>query len=251
MNVRLLATAAALALVAGAAQAQTVGHVGLNYTNTEVEAGGLEAEGDAFQVEGAFAFDLGGLGAQLDAAVTDSDDADAVFSGTAHLNTELGGARVGGFVGAIAADDFDLWGLGAEAQTNLGAQTVLYGQLGYGQSDDLGDADLWAVRGELRHYFTENFKLAGSLGFVNLDSDFGGEAEGWNAGVEGEYQFANTPFSVYGGYIRSEVDDADLESDTFQVGVRYTFGGSLQARDQAGAQLGGVSKLFGLAGLGF
>lgn len=245
MKLRLIATAAAFALAAGAAQAQTVGHVGANYGHSEVEAGGFEAEGDGFQLEGAVGFDLGGLGAQLDASLTDSDDADAVFAGTAHLNTNLGGARVGGFVGAVAADDADLWAVGAEAQTDLGAKTVLYGQLGYGQSDDLRDVEAWAGRVELRHYYTENFKVAGSLGFLNAEANPGGEAEGWNLGVEAEYGFAGTPFSVYGGYTRFELDDADLESDTFQIGVRYTFGGSLQARDKGGAQLGSVTKLFG------
>lgn len=244
MKLRLIATAAAFALVAGAAQAQTVGHVGANYSQTEVEAGGFEADSDAFQVEGAVGFDLGGLGAQLDASVTDSDDADAVFAGTAHLNTNLGGARVGGFAGAVASDNADLWAVGGEAQADLGAKTVLYGQLGYGQSDDLGEIDAWAGRAELRHYYTDNFKVAASLGFVNAESDLGGELEGWNAGVEAEYQFAATPFSVYGGYTRTEFDDVDVSGDTFQVGVRYTFGGSLKARDAGGAQLGSVSKLF-------
>ena len=41
------------------------------------------------------------------------------------------------------------------------------------------------------------------------------------------------------------MDDADLKADIFKVGLRYTFGGSLRDRDQAGASLGSTTNLFG------
>ncbi|MDP3594659.1 MAG: hypothetical protein Q8R94_22595, partial [Phenylobacterium sp.] len=55
----------------------------------------------------------------------------------------------------------------------------------------------------------------------------------------------STPWSITGGYEHGEIDDLDLKSDTFRVGLRYTFGGTLRDRDQSGASLGSASNLFG------
>ena len=245
MRTFLIATVATAALFgAASAQAQVVGHAGVNYAYTDGEVAGFDYDADAFQLEGAAAFKLGGLGAQVDGSFTDSDDMDAVWSATGHLNGDLGGALVGGFAGLSTTDDDTLWGIGAEAQADLAPSTVLYGQVGYGQIDD-ADVDLWAVRGELRHYFAENIRLSGSVGYVN--ADLGPvDADTWTFGVEGEYQFASTPFSLFAGYQRAD-GEADSEANVFQVGARYTFGGAtLRGRDAAGAMLGGVNKLFGL-----
>ena len=240
MRTFLIATVASAALFgAASAHAQAVGHVGANYTRVESDFG----DGDAFQLEGAAAFQVGGLGAQVDGSVTDGEDMDTIWSATGHLNGKFGGALVGGFAGLSPSDGDTLWGIGAEAQTAIAPSTVLYGQVGYGQIDDV-DVDLWAARGELRHYFTESFRLSGSIGYLNADSDFG-DSDAWTFGVDAEYQFAGTPLSVYGGYQRAEFD-GDVDSDTFQIGLRFTFGGAtLRARDDAGAMLGSVSKLFG------
>lgn len=250
MRTFLTATVAAAALfgAATAAQAQAVGHVGANWTHSDADVAGFDVDGDAFQLEGAAAFKLGGLGAQVDGSFTDGEDVNSTWAATGHLNGTLGGALAGGFVGFEANDDVTTWGLGVEAQADLAPNTVLYGQLGYGQNDnDLGaDADLWAVRGELRQYFAENIRLSGSVGYTNVDPKGFSSADVWNFGVEGEYQFAGTPFSLYAGYVRTEADDVDLSADTFQLGARYTFGGAtLRGRDAAGAMLGSVSKLFG------
>jgi len=248
MRTFLTATVAAAALFgAAAAQAQVVGHVGANYAHRDADVAGFDVDGDAFQLEGAAAFKLGGLGAQVDGSFTDGEDMDSLWSATGHLNGNIGGALVGGFAGFTTTDGDTVWGLGAEAQANLAPNTVLYGQLGYGQTDkDLGDADLWAVRGEVRHYFAENIRLSGSVGYTNVDPKGFSSADLWNFGVEGEYQFAGTPFSLFAGYVHSDADDLDLNADTFQVGARYTFGGAtLRGRDAAGAMLGSVSKLFG------
>lgn len=247
MRTFLIATVATAALFgAASAQAQVVGHAGLNYAYTDGDVAGFDFDSNAFQLEGAAAFKVGGLGAQVDGSVLDSDDTDAVWSATGHLNGDLGGALVGGFAGLSTSDGDTLWGLGAEAQANLAPATVLYGQVGYGQIDDV-DVDLWAVRGELRHYFADNIRLTGSVGYLNADAG-PADADSWTFGVDGEYQFAGTPFSLTAGYQRVDSDDADLEANVFQVGARYTFGGAtLRGRDAAGAMLGGVNKLFGLA----
>lgn len=250
MRTQLIAAAAVAALlsVAGVAQAQTVGHVGANYSRVELDAGALgDADIDAVQLEGAVRFGSDPIGAQLDGAVTRYDDGtgDAtLWAVTGHLNTKFEGGLVGGFVGATTSDDITLWAVGAEGQANLGAATTLYGQVGYGQAEDLNDVDFWAGRVELRHFITDNFKIQGTAGFTKADAR-GGDLDMWNIGADAEYQFAGTPWSIVGGYEHGEMDDLDLSSDTFRIGARMTFGGSLRDRDQSGASLGSAANLFG------
>jgi len=244
MRKLLIASASAVVLFSAAgAQAQTVGHIGANYSHVDADVAGFDAKNDVFEAEGAVAFDAGSAGIALDGSVADSDDFDAVWTATGHANVKYGAARIGGFAGVQTTDGDTLWAVGAEGQTDLAPSTVLYGQGGYGQIDDL-DVDLWGVRGELRQYVGANIKLTGSLGYVN--ADFGPfKIDGWNAGIEGEYQFKNTPFSVFGGWAHADSNDLDANTDTLQVGVRFTFGGAtLRSRDAAGASLSGVNKLF-------
>jgi opacity protein-like surface antigen len=247
MKKNLFAAAAAVVLLgsAVAAQAQTVGHVGANYSRTDLDVAGLDADADVYQLEGAVRFDAGSLGAQIDASVTNYDGDDTSFGATGHLNTKLGNGLVGGFAGVETSDDITVWGVGLDGQANLGPATSLYGQAGYGSTDDLGDdADIWAVRAELRHFVTDNFRLQGSLGYTRVNVT-GPDADGWNAGVEAEYQFAETPFSVVAGYDHFDSNDIRANADTLRVGFRYTFGGTLKDRDQSGASLGSMGRLFG------
>lgn len=246
MNKNLFAATAAVAFLASAvaANAQTVGHVGANYSRTDFDVAGLDADADVYQLEGAVRFDAGPLGAQIDAAVTNYDGDDTSFGATGHLNTKFGGGLVGGFAGVETSDDITFWGVGLDGQANLGPATSLYGQAGYGTSDDLGDADFWAVRGEIRHFVRDNFRLQGSLGYTRIEVT-GPDADAWTAGVEAEYQFAETPFSVVAGYDHFDSNDISVNADTLRIGVRYTFGGTLKDRDQSGASLGSMSRLFG------
>lgn len=245
MKKNLFAAAAVVAFLgsAVAANAQTIGHVGANYSRVEADTALGDIEGDVFQAEGAVRFDAGSLGASINGAVTDYEG-DTSFGATGHLNANIGGGLLGGFAGVETSDDITLWGVGVDGQFNLAPNTLIYGQAGYGSSDDLGDADLWAVRGELRHFVGDNLKLQGSAGWLTADTDFG-DADAWNLGLEAEYQFTGTPFSVLVGYDHFDSNDLDLDGDTFRIGARYTFGGSIRERDQSGAAFGSVSKLFG------
>lgn len=248
MKKNLFVAAAAVAFLgsAVAANAQTVGHIGANYGRTDLDVAGLNADVDTWQVEGAVRFDAGKLGAQIDGAITNYDGDDTSFATTGHVNTKVGNGLIGAFAGVETSDDITVWGLGVEGQANLSAATSLYGQAGYGNVDELFDADIWAVRGEVRHFVTDNLRLTGSVGYATIDTV--ANIDTWNAGVEAEYQFADTPFSVVAGYDHFDSDDARSNADTFRVGFRYTFGGTLKDRDQSGASLGSASKLFG-AGL--
>jgi len=241
-----VAASAVVALASTAAQAQVVGHLGANAATTEVVVPGKNPDFQTYQVEGAAKFDLGAASALVDGAVSvlDGDGVDDVdYTATGHLNTKVGDALVGGFGGVSASDDLTIWSLGLEGQAAVTDKVTLYGQAGWGDIDNVS-GDLWAARGELRYFATENFKLQAQAGYLKLDTK-AGDVEGWSVGGEAEYQFADTPWSVLAGYDYADSDDLGAKSHTFKIGARYTFGApTLKARDAAGADLGSVRKLF-------
>ena len=51
------------------------------------------------------------------------------------------------------------------------------------------------------------------------------------------------PISFAADYAHSEFDRANGEADTFKIGARYNFGGSLKSRNDSGADLIGAKFL--------
>jgi len=242
-----VAASAAIALAATAAQAQVVGHAGVNVATTSVVVPGKNTDFQTYQAEGAAKFDVASLGALVDGQVSvlDGDLDDVSYAATLHLNTKVGGnALLGAFGGVDASDDLTIWSLGVEGQAAVTDKVTLYGQAGWGDVENVGGVDLWAVRGELRYFANENWKVQAQAGYLNIDTNFG-NVDGWSIGAETEYQFAGTPWSVTAGYDYADLNDAPVKSHTFRIGARYTFGApSLKARDAAGADLGSVRRLF-------
>lgn len=250
MKTLFLATAAVAALLAAPAAAQNVGSIGLTYANTEFSFDGDDAETDAWAVDGTVAMPaFGDWTVTLDGAVTRSDtfgeDAESL-SGAVHLTKMFGSdLRAGGF---IAADDagVDLaWTAGAEVQKYMGNVT-LSGSLAYTTLDGFGaDLDAWTLGGEAAYYVMPNVRLSAGLSYSDLD--FMDESEdALTYGVAGEYEFASTPISIRAGYSRTDYADADI--DTWTIGLRYNFGGNMQARERAGASLPGATGLLNLLG---
>lgn len=237
----------------GLAAAQTVspsGHVGVDYARSNLEAGPYEADADSWRLDGSFAFPTSGaMNFALDAAITNFDSNDlggsaTVVGGTGHLDYRMGDTNlIGVFVGGEHNDEVNLFGGGIEGQNTSSVGGVAV-QLGYGRADDLDGADFWAGRIEGRLYPTDNIRLSLNVGGTQLSGD-GGDTDLYNVGATAEYQFTGMPISVWGGYERGEWNDADLSADTWRLGVRYNFGGSLRDRDAAGASLGSMSELFG------
>jgi hypothetical protein len=241
--------AAAIALVASSAQAQSIGgFVGASYARTDLDVVGPNPKLDNYAVDGAAQFAAGSLNALVSTSISDTggDVKDTVdYDFTGHLNGKLGSALVGGFAGLYTTVNLNVWGLGVEGQTEVSPNVVLYGQAGYAFSHQLDSANLWGLRGEARYFFTDNVKLQGEAGWSKVDTDSAGSFDTWTVGVEGEYQFAGTPWSILASYDYADSHDLDVKSNTFRIGGRYTFGGAtLKARDAAGADLAPVKKLF-------
>jgi hypothetical protein len=247
MKTYLLATAAIVSLaVAGAAQAQSVGHIGANYAANTVKVSGFDDEdADSYQVEGSVAFTGDGpFRGGLDASYT-KFDADGLGSSvvgvTGHIAERSG--QLGAFVGVENNENATLWGVGLEGKKS-GDAGSFYLQLGYGHADDLEGVNFYAARAEGRFFMSDNLRAGLNGGYVKADSDFG-DLDMWNLGADLEYQLPAAPVSLIAAYEHSNMSDLDLTSNTFRVGARYVFGGSLRDRDRTQEGQGHVGRLFG------
>jgi opacity protein-like surface antigen len=243
MKSLLLVTSALAAFAAAPALAQDgpVGSIGVTYSDSELELGGLSADSDAWAVDGVVAMPaFGAWTVTLAAAAADSDD-DTAFAGTAHLTTMVGSdLRFGGFVGAADVADETALSAGVEVQKYL-SRATLTGVLAYTTADDV-DLDIWSVGGDAAFYVTDALRLNAGVSWMTIDD---ADVDGFTYGVGAEYQIARTPFSATAGYSHSDIEGLDV--DTWTVGLRYSFGGGLQARDRAGAALPG-SGVMGILG---
>ncbi len=242
-----LVTAAVAAFAAAPALAQEgpVGSIGATYGNTEVDLGGVGGDADAWAVDGvvampafgAWTVTLSGAASQVDLPGND----DTTFSGTGHLTTMFGSdLRVGGFLGLADVADETAFTGGVEVQKYL-SRATLTGVVAYTTVDD-ADADIWSVGGDAAFYVTDNLRLNAGLSWMTIDDM---DIDGVTYGVGAEYQIGTSPFSVTAGLSHSDIEDLDV--DSWNIGLRYSFGGGLQARDRAGASLPG-SGVMGLLG---
>jgi hypothetical protein len=247
----LLGAAAALAIaVPGAAAAQT-GYLDLGYSSSEGDVAGLDVEGDGWTFGGATAFQAtDGIGAQLDATLGESEDTTSWNIG-GHLFSRSDSYLFGAFVNYGNTDpdgggDFGAWTLGLEGQW-YASRTTFDWAVSYSDAEDL-DATFTGADVGVTHFITDNFSFGGGLGFGNVEVT-GFDTDTLTYGLGAEYQFASTPFSVYGGWTHFDLEDFDTEADTLSVGVRYNWGGSLFERNRNGASLargGGIGRFGGL-----
>lgn len=230
--------AIAFALMAAPAMAQT-GHVGGAYTTND------EGDTDGFVVEGAAAFGVSNsIGMQVDGgfALLDSNGDD--FTGyeiNGHLFYTAGAARFGGLFGA-AGGEYDGGGGNDPSTTHWGVEgQYTLNRVVLGASAIWGDAE-WIISPDIEYenydfhgdfYATENFVIGANYGVGTLDNG-GGDADTSTYGVSGEWQFSTMPISLVAGYQHWEIEDAPVESETLSLGVRWNWGGTLQARDAAG-----------------
>ncbi len=250
MKLRLFATAAvaAAALSAPALAQDATGSVGLSAATTNVEVAGLEGDGQTYAIDGSVAFKASEawtvtLQGNLAAADGDlGDDSTYAFGG----GLTYAGAdwRVGPTVSYSDATGDDQWTVGAIAQKYFDGVTLATA-INYADIDDI-NTDVWSFGGELRYFVSDNFRVDGGVAWAVAKVP-GSDINGWNIGVDAEYQFAGTPWSLTGGYSHASVEDADLDADTFSIGLRYSFGGDLKARDRSGSDLGAGGNPFASA----
>jgi opacity protein-like surface antigen len=242
MKTILLASAAAALFAAPAFAQDAVGSVGVTYSNPSVDFADTDYDADAWTVDGTVALPAADWTVTLNGAVDYTKafgEEDVTGAAAAHLTKMwTSDVRAGAFVSAndIGSGNDPIWTVGAEAQKYL-SKATLTGQVAYTKADNI-DADIWTVGGDAAFYVMANLRLNAGVSYNNLDVT-GGDVDAWTYGVGAEYEIEKTPFSVAASYTRADIDSLDI--DTWSLGLRYSFGGGLQARDRAGAGLSGSS----------
>lgn len=228
-------SAIALAFAAAPAMAQT-GHVGATYTSND------DFEYDTIAIEGTTTFAFSeNIGAQIDGnlgSVDDGSDSQLAYRVNGHLFYNGGAYQIGGVFGYSTVDYSGIapeathWGLEGQydfGRFTLGASTI------WGNAEGIISPELDYENVELRgaYYFTDNFVIGGRYAFGSIDNG-GGSADTTDYTLDAEYQFSSTPISLTAGWQHWELNDLPVESDSFTIGARWNFGGSLKERDGAG-----------------
>jgi hypothetical protein len=149
--------------------------------------------------------------------------------------------RLGGFVATSDFENDSAWTGGFRAQRYF-AKATLTGVVAY---TDVSGVEIWTVGGDAAFYVTPRLRLNAGITYDSVDE---ADVDAWTYSVGAEYDIGATPFSVTAGYTRSDLGDFDLEVESFNVGLRYSFGGDQQSRDRAGAGSSevGIGSLLGV-----
>lgn len=243
----MLGAAAALALAApGVALADTSGSVDFSFNTLDDDTD--SAKEDYITLGGSVATELNnGWWLEFDAAVGDmnhSGHTDA-FSGTvAHLFTRNDSYAFGGFAGYTSWET-NGWFIGAEGELYLGRFTLDGNALIGSNRED--SQEQMSVGAGGTYFFTDNFSAGADVNW--FEWDFGGSGntqDGTVYGVNAEYRFTGSGFSVFGGYHTGDLDNFGTSSDvdSFTIGLRFNFGtGSLIEADRSGASMNGGEQL--------
>lgn len=230
----LLAAAAAL-FMATPAMAQSGGHVGLNFGNTETDTDDFDTwQGDVALggAHGAVGFQVDGGFGSSDSGGTDVDH----YTVAGHLYWNGGGWRLGGVVAHTTLDgDGDSVGetvYGVEGTLDLGANAVLLGSYTVGESEFIVDLDSSNADIGLNYYFTDNLRAGVNAGTGNLDAG-SGDFDSSSLGINAEWQPWAMPLSFRAAYNTFEVDDVFGDFETLTLGARWNWGGTLRERDNA------------------
>jgi hypothetical protein len=243
----LLSTAiAALTAAPALAQDAPVGSIGVSYTDTSIDTPIGDEGLESWSLNGVTAMPaFGEWTVTLAADVTNTEflgDDDTAGAASVGLSRMFGSdTRLGGFVAASDAGNDTAWTGGFRAQKYL-AKSTLTGVVAY---TDIDGVEIWTAGGDAAFYVTPSLRLNAGITYDSVDE---ADLDAWTYSVGAEYDIGATPFSVTAGYARSDLGDFDLEVDSFNVGLRYSFGGDQQSRDRAGAGSSevGIGSLLGI-----
>jgi hypothetical protein len=174
--------------------------------------------------------------------VNAEDAEDTLVGGTAHVVGRNQGWMLGAFAGGFTYDSLAEYALGAEGALYYGRFT-LAGAAAYVDSDDLDESGV-VFRGEGRYFLNRHMRFDALLSFSNFDTPIG-DAEAVTFGAGAEFQFVDTPVSVFGTLASREADLAAYDADVFRVGLRWNYDKDLAARDENGASLVSALNLRG------
>lgn len=124
---------------------------------------------------------------------------------------------------------------GIEGTYDAGANAILISSLTTGSGDLFGliDYDTFNWDAGANFYPSPNIRIGGFFGVGNIDLS-SIEGDSISFGVNGEFQPWSAPVSITLGWNSFQVDDFDIDTNAFQIGGRWNFGGgTLRDRDNA------------------
>jgi hypothetical protein len=233
MKRTLLLSVFALA-VALPATAGTPGYVDFSVGTVDLSNPTGSLDLDTVSGGGSVAVNLSGAwNAQFDGSLVRYEIATA-RNFAAHVFHDGGNWAVGGVFDYWNIYGAAQWTLGLEAQVTLGA-FVLEGGASTGNIEDgPSNVDVWNAEASVTWFATPDLSFSGTVGTVAYD--VASDAGSTTYGVEAEYRFDQSPFSLFVAYERADVEGLiEYEADSWGLGLRYGFGdGSLQARRDEG-----------------
>lgn len=242
----MLGAAAALAIVTpGVAAAETSGNVAFSFNSLDDDSD--TAKEDYLAFGGTVVTETGnGWNLQFDGEIGDMNHSGHTdtFTGTAaHLFTRNDSYAFGGFAGYTSAET-NGWYVGAEGAVYHGRFTF-DGNVLIGRNRE-SDEEQMSVAAAGDYFFTDNFSAGVDANWYEWDFGAGPNQDGTVYGVNTEYQFNNSGFSVFAGYHTGDLDNfgTDADVDSFTIGGRWNFGtSSLIERDRNGASMSGGGQL--------
>ncbi len=248
--------AISVALLAGAANAQTfsTGYIGGSYTT--INTGDSKAHTNDAQIwaaRGVASFELAkGVETQLDGDVASVDLGQTnygnatVWGPTAHVFLDKDGNKIGAFVGYEDGGNDSVTAYGLEGRLASGPFTF-GATAGYGSINGPGtkfNVDARTYRGQITYFVNDNLRLDLTGGSFRLSTNNAFSKSSLTVlGLGGEFQPMALPVSITAGV--EQVSSGGSTYQAYTVGVRKSFGGSLKDRDRKSSPFDGLGQLFG------
>ena len=231
---KFLAVSAATIALAAPASAGTPGFVDVSLGAID----GNEAEITTMGAGGSVVAPLSGnWHVQFDGEFTRYQQEGGGLSGAglaSHVFFDGGDWAVGALLSYQDITAVTFWTLGAEAQYTMGA-FVFEAGAGFGTGEiSLLNEDSVSASASLTWYVNADLSFTGSVTHRDTDTVSADIIDVTSYGLDAEYRFEGSPYSVTGGYTFSDLDSGS-ESNAWTVGLRYGFGdASLQDRRKDG-----------------
>lgn len=185
----------------------------------------------------------------------ENDESSYEGSGTAALHLSMrdpASYLLGVFGGGVMAStgdngDISAFFVGGEGQFYWD-RTTFYGQAGFLDGGENGSDDpilneAFFARLQVRHYLSDNTRLAAQVAYANGEVDEESNTDVFDWGAELEHKLDSFPLSVFAAYEGMHMDQNPGEDDRLtehvaKIGFRYDFGASsIMERDRYGAAL--------------
>jgi hypothetical protein len=164
--------------------------------------------------------------------------------GALHVNYGFDGGSVGAFGGIAVSNNYYDYGSdynalgGVEGQIAVTDNLILDGQVGGLTTVSGYDKDDYGVnaafaQARAKFFPLDNLELSAYVGLVKGDMTTDGyDFSAVTYGAEVEYQFEDTPFSVFAAYQGFSESEWDMNGSTVKVGAKFSFDGE-SLKDQA------------------